>query len=568
MISVEIFISGEQNNHLFLINNEALDPQSNIANHVHQPFDEWKASIFDELAMLCNDYFTVVFHCTRMQFEELEQYAEECPLCRNCRLAEVPELTGSRPAAKPSAHAAPTGGSTDIVRQLDQLKEQGVSALVTRLAFGFYITPECEPHRNEFFACLAEHGFHPRLLTQKLPYFNIALEEIEADEAEYYDHAYFAFAAHAAAGTEPVVVSDSYETLVEGILSYIRDTCLLPFVQQHRTRQVPQRPANPAVRRKYSIRLPEQLFVGDHATLVIHGAKYAEIKDELEFVTDQPNVLHFADGRLTALSAGTASICFRVKGSLDDNIASGTIKVTEHVFVREITISQCPEQLYVGESFGLNAACVPAYADDADTLSMIAADPSVLDISANGRVTAKRAGFSRIEITAGAVCKTVEIAVKERLKKIVLPQDTVQGCIGAHIPFSIKVEPRNYTEKDLQIDSNAPAIATYQNGEIRIHGIGKADIILRSQTSPVQARVHVEGQSIFTKKHYNDIPVQIGIVLFLITLVMAFFGQNLFYVSIIGALLCGVSLFWDRNSRMFSLIFAVLNILLTYWLLA
>ena len=84
MIKIQIYISSGINNHRFLIDNEPLDPQIGIANHVHQPFDEWKSVIIGELADMCNDYFVITVHGTDEQYEYLKDLAQHCILCRGC----------------------------------------------------------------------------------------------------------------------------------------------------------------------------------------------------------------------------------------------------------------------------------------------------------------------------------------------------------------------------------------------------------------------------------------------------------------------------------------------------
>lgn len=574
MIIIELFISnGTTENHRFLIDNEPLDPQIDIANHVHQPFDVWKETIFDELSEICNDFFTVTAHCTIAQFDELKRISLHCSLCKECSHVSDNSLLGGAGAALFPTQE-PVAVPVEIIhdfsftqQQLEDLEKQGVAEPVNKLEFGFYISSDCEGLRNDLWKSFAAHEFDTRFLTRKVPFFNIVLQEIEDDEAEYFEHDYFAFAAEKTVGTRPVFTADDPAAFVGGILAFIRDKYLIPFISKYHANPAAMHDKVVTQEKNYSISLPQCLYVGDRVPLNVEGVCYGEVKGDLEFVCDKKDIVQFTDGSLVALSPGVANICFRIKGSLDNTVATGSISVSEHVYVRNITIPDRPDFLYVGESFYLNVNCIPVHAENAKDLRITSENRQVLTVSDIGRVVAERAGVGILNVEVGDVRKTVEISVKERLNRIVLPKSGVKGYLGTHIPFTISIEPCGYTEDDIMICSDDSSVASYENGEIIVNEIGSTDITFRSKTSNAQAVVHVEGQSTFMKKNYKDIPVQIGIVLFLLTVAAGFFGKNFFFVSIAGALLCIISLVLDKRSRLFSTIFALLNIAITYLLI-
>lgn len=151
----------------------------------------------------------------------------------------------------------------------------------------------------------------------------------------------------------------------------------------------------------------------------------------------------------------------------------------------------------------------------------------------------------------------------QKLQDIQLSEAFVSGTTGQAIPVSIQLIPDGFSEKDIKISSDNPDVATYNNGQVLIHGPGETDIHFISNETSMERTLHVSGSTSFTARSWSDLPVQVGIGLCLFMFVMrVVFGFNVPFIGFVGAGLCVLSLFVDRESRVSAAIFTVLNLLI------
>lgn len=110
-----------------------------------------------------------------------------------------------------------------------------------------------------------------------------------------------------------------------------------------------------------------------------------------------------ADGTVTAVGAGTCTIT-----AITVNGATASCQVT---VPQNLQISETSATIFQGETFTLRAT-------GASSTKMVwhSSDSSIVAVSANGKVTAKKAGFAIISVTAGGQTRACWVTVKNVLK--------------------------------------------------------------------------------------------------------------------------------------------------------
>ncbi len=151
-----------------------------------------------------------------------------------------------------------------------------------------------------------------------------------------------------------------------------------------------------------------ELEVGKSTTLTATTTP-ADTTDELTWKTSDASVATVANGKVTAVAVGTATItatCGDKTATCEVTVKAATKPCTA------ITLDKTAE-LEVGESTTLTATTTPA--DTTDELTWKTSDASVATV-ANGKVTAVAAGTAAITATCGDKTATCEVTVKAEEK--------------------------------------------------------------------------------------------------------------------------------------------------------
>jgi uncharacterized protein YjdB len=138
-----------------------------------------------------------------------------------------------------------------------------------------------------------------------------------------------------------------------------------------------------------------------------------------------------------------------------------------------------PKKMTVGESQMLGATVIPLDATNQD-LTYSSSTPTVAEINAIGRITAKRAGIAKITVSAGAIIKSFMLEIVDEPTTVVagdldLGDYPKEMAIGSTTTLSVTVIPIDTENQKLTYTSSNPQAAT-------INEIGRISALASGET--------------------------------------------------------------------------------------
>ena len=156
-------------------------------------------------------------------------------------------------------------------------------------------------------------------------------------------------------------------------------------------------------------------------------------------------------------------------------------------WVNEITLSHSDTYMEVGSTLDLTYELDPAGEESA--VSFTSSDPSVAEVDANGRITAKKAGTATITaVTAisAAVAKCTIRVVDNyvALEGLSLNKTTLNITPGWQEKLTVTFNPADATDKDvIWTSSNESVVKVDGNGNITAMGVGAATVTVKAPVS-------------------------------------------------------------------------------------
>ena len=162
------------------------------------------------------------------------------------------------------------------------------------------------------------------------------------------------------------------------------------------------------------------LVVNDTANLTA-TVNPADYTGELTYEVSDDAVVSVADGVITALKAGTATITAKV-GEITSNEVTITVK---NPAATEISIAADKTELEVDGTAQITPTVTPAEYDG--TLVYIVSDDTVISVSADGVITALKAGTATITAKIGDELVSNEITITVTEKEPVTPDESTSA---------------------------------------------------------------------------------------------------------------------------------------------
>lgn len=570
MVVAEIYISQGIDDHRFIIDGETVSENSPMTGFRHKPFESWKELLIEELVEECNrDYFTLKISASISQFEYIYEQAQACNLCKECIQINACKIDNPSPVSNEVIDDSESAWS-----RMDRLFQQYGNALAQtkKLNFGLTIPGQFIDDYVQIMESLVRNGFTKASLNLRKGYFNISLEEIDEDDVEYFEGVIFSYHAEINADNVIVINSDA-NALGDEILSYIEKEHVIPFLnnikkEDSKPARVDVAQSNKTEALNFTISIPEKMDKGKSAQIVVIGASKAQALSQIQCEIDNPDIVSYEDGKITALRAGQTTVKFKIIGKLE-YISKHQISIIEHVLVNRIELNQTAFEGLVNDSFKITAICYPEIAENIGELKYESLTPNVVKINQNGEIEALSDGLGKVRAYIGEVEAIATVSVGNRVNEIKASKENVNLYLGETEKVQINIKPFTYTEDAIDIKSQNEDIAVYKNGKVIAKGIGETDIVLSSKNSDIESKIHVKVSSTFQKRNYTGIPVQLGIALFVVAIVCIFIlGKTTYgmWSAIAGVGLCIISLFVDKRDRIFSVIFALLNAGILYLL--
>lgn len=573
MICVEIYISQEKNDHRFIIDGETVSKNSPMTGFVHKSFDFWKEMLINELVEECNrDYFVLKISANIEQFNYILNHANECEFCVKCiNISEKKSNSNTL-----LSHKVDSIDEQNVWENLDSLfNTYGNKLSKTRkINLGFLVPNQYTNDYVEIIESLVKCGFSRTSMNFRRAYFNFSLEEIGEDDIEYFENEIVAYKFDKGQFNNIFNITTHANLVGKEIITYLANHYVSPFLNEMKSRdeklveknelQIYLEDVN-----DFSITVPEIIDKGQTVQVKINGDSKHIALSKLQCVIDNPNILSYENGYVTAIDAGQTTIRFKVVGKLE-YISKHQIAVVEHVFVNRIELNETIINGLVNEMFKISATCYPRGAENIDELKFESLTPDIIEIDNNGEIKTLANGFGIVRAYVGAVEAIATINVESRINEIQISKNHVHLYLGQSEEVNIVVVPSLYNENDINIKSQNEIIAIYKDGKVVAKGIGETEIIFSSKNSKIISKLPVKVESTFKKRTYAEVPVQIGIILIIIAIICVYLLGEFTYglwVSIAALVLLIVSLIVDKRNRSFSFIFIILNAVVLYLLL-
>ena len=209
-----------------------------------------------------------------------------------------------------------------------------------------------------------------------------------------------------------------------------------------------------------------------------------------------------ATGEVTAVSEGTATIfCSAADGSVS---AACLVECTPAVVpVESITLDIKSLSLITGETKVLTATVSPEEATD-KAVMWSSSDPSVVEVEATGKITAKSAGEATVTCTSSdgkqtASCSVTVSDTVVPVTNVTLSTSSLSLTVGQTRQLRATVHPSDATNKAVTWRSNASSIASVSSDGVvtgKSAGVAIVSVFTEDGSKSASCRVTVTGSSI------------------------------------------------------------------------
>ena len=210
------------------------------------------------------------------------------------------------------------------------------------------------------------------------------------------------------------------------------------------------------------------LAVGESATLTAMVKPDDATDKNVTWTSSDESVAKVADGKVTAVKSGKATITAKCGGK------TAECAVTVTVPTGSVTLDKTSLSLAVGEFVQLTATVKPDEATDKN-VTWTSSDESVAKV-ADGKVTAVKSG--KATITAKCEDKTAECAVIVTVPtgSVTLDKTSLSLAVGETAQLTATVNPDDATDKNVAWASSDESVAKVANGKVTAIKAGNATV--------------------------------------------------------------------------------------------
>jgi uncharacterized protein (TIGR02145 family) len=227
----------------------------------------------------------------------------------------------------------------------------------------------------------------------------------------------------------------------------------------------------------------QTLVVGDTLLLTATVLPENATNKNVTWTGSDPAIISIVNGKVTALSAGTAIVTVTTQ----DGSKTATCSITVTLPVASIVLSKISDTLAVGDTLRLTATISPEAASN-KTIIWTSHAPNIASV-VDGKITALAAGLAIITATTedGDKTATCSITVVIPVTDVVLSKTSDTLAVGGILQLTATVLPENATNKTVIWTSSAPDIASVVDGKVTALSDGLTIITATSQNKSVFA---------------------------------------------------------------------------------
>ena len=232
------------------------------------------------------------------------------------------------------------------------------------------------------------------------------------------------------------------------------------------------------------------LFEGEILTLFANITPENATNKNVTWTSSDTSVAMVADGKVTALKAGTTTITV----TTEDGGKTAICSITVNAKVSSISLDKTQVSLTEGDTTTLIATINPSNATNKN-VGWSSSNTSVATVS-NGKVTAVKAGTAIITVTTedGGKTATCTVTVNENIypvEGISLNQSTTTLYEGDSLSLTATISPSNATNKNVSWKSSNTSVATVSNGNVTAVKAGTATITVTTEDGGKTATCNV-----------------------------------------------------------------------------
>ena len=221
-----------------------------------------------------------------------------------------------------------------------------------------------------------------------------------------------------------------------------------------------------------------ELTEGDELTLTATVNPDNATDKSVTWSSSDSSVASVANGKVTALKAGTATITVTTTDGGKTAKCEVTVKA-KIIPVTSVSLDKTSLEMVEGGELTLVATVNPDNATD-KSVSWTSSDASVASV-VNGKVTALKAGTATITVTTTDGGKTASCAVTVKTKlvgvtSVSLDKTTAELTEGDELTLTATVNPDNATDKSVTWSSSDSSVASVVNGKVTALKAGTATI--------------------------------------------------------------------------------------------
>ena len=244
----------------------------------------------------------------------------------------------------------------------------------------------------------------------------------------------------------------------------------------------------------------EEIQVGEEKKIDYKIEPYNYSKSNLEFISSNPEIVEFNNGKIIGKSVGQAKIYMK-----NNEIISNEIDINSFIKLQKVDIENKINELKIGDTYHLNLIFLPDNATNKE-IKFSTSDANILSVDNTGNLQAKSLGKATINIlnSKDEILNSIEIEVKKiPVSEIVIDDNNIKLGKGQNYIINSYIKPDNATYKDISYDSSNKNIITINNRIIKAIGVGNAKIIVKADNGDKKIECNVEVLNSYSTNDYK-----------------------------------------------------------------
>ena len=559
--NVELVYNPYRNESKITVNGNTVSLYGEISNYLKEPFSKWYMKILDIIGRELNDDFSLTFISGKIETEIMRMMAEKNESCVSFEAKPFlfEESIYSR-AAKLSEELFMIGFSAEsgpicncnILCEQDEYCEQvrkgfEDSSFYKKIADDIY-----DIEGTQFYNVLCNVKKFGETIEHSENELNIYLTNTLDTQVSVRDNTTNIILCIASETNVVKIENNNYtfnidkNKLFEYISEVIGYTFVCPcFVQaftyfkQNQSISKDEVKLLDAIEPMISVKCDAKtLEVGQCCNLTVEAIPSKASKPDYDVKISNENTLRYVDGKINAISQGTALVEVCLKGTIQP-IFSTNITVVQLNRIQAIEVQGRCLELGVGDVKSVEFTYSPRDATDVSEIRFSSNNENVAIVSPSGEIKTIAPGKCEITIATSCVTTTIEITVKPKLQNINLSYDVLTMLVGQERELDYAAWPLEVIDKNIEYKVEDESIVEYNGRVVRGKSFGNTKIIFRHPQTGVTAVCSVEVKSTLQEKNKLNIFKILSFILFVVSLV-CISKEPINYGIAIGGIISGI----------------------------